>query len=106
MRKILFFITLLALATFTFEECKSSKGAASKDVCSKQAAAGEHCCYLDAKEKDGEQTNRCIEITKEQYDKIKDSIKSYESDGAKVNSLDCSSSYLKFGLIALLAALI
>ena len=56
-----------------------------------------HCCYS----KDDAHTNpKCISLTQEQYDNIKDYIKFNRILWGEVNlSVDCYSSFINFGLI-------
>ena len=56
-----------------------------------------HCCYS----KDDAHVNaKCISLTQEQYDNIKDYIKFNRILWGEVNlSVDCYSSFINFGLI-------
>ena len=77
--------------------------------------AGDHCCYIKATlEKDGDkmELNRCGEITQKDYDAIDETIKQaiadYEKIGikAKIDTLDCKSSYILLSLFSLLLFLL
>ena len=67
---------------------------------------GSHCCFLKQKGKVAGvtlTTQTCEEITKEEYDNIKNYKKQLEKDcGCSVKKIDCISSYLTFSLLSLI----
>ena len=70
---------------------------------------GSYCCFIKLKEKIAGvtfTTQSCEELTKAEYDNIKDYKKKYEKDCASENcsvkKIDCRSSYLTFSLLSLI----
>ena len=69
------------------------------------ANSGTYCCYYKIKSH-GVSAASCLELPKEQKDKIDDYIKNIETSGISVESLDCKSSFIEFGLFSLIFLLL
>ena len=68
-----------------------------------------YCCYVDAKDKDGNESKACMPISEENYNNIKeyiDSLKKLSDGKGKINKFDCNSNYLRISLISLLLFLL
>jgi hypothetical protein len=77
-----------------------------KSTCHDRTPAyADFCCYYKVKAS-GVTVTSCLELTKDQKDKIKDFIKEIEKTGVKVKSLDCKSSFIQFGLFSLIFLLL
>ena len=77
-----------------------------KSIChDKTPAYADFCCYYKVKIS-GVTVSSCLELTKDQKDKINDFIKEIEKTGVKVKSLDCKSSFIQFGLFSLIFLLL
>ena len=97
--------------------CYDKTSASSSDDCKdlKVSEDGNHCCYLYGKaEYEGKtsESERCIEITNEDYDNIDDYIDnakdSAEKAGGKVKKyeIDCNSSFLTNSLLSIILFLL
>ena len=97
--------------------CYDKTSASSSDDCKdlKVSEDGNHCCYLYGKaEYKGEtsESERCIEITNEDYDNIDDYIDKVkdnaEKAGGKVKKyeIDCNSSFLTNSLLSIILFLL
>lgn len=109
----IFIFVMLTSFIFTDDSAKKYCGGtdakSAKDCKNLELISGySHCCYLDGKDKDGNDSKGCVPVTEENYNKIKDYIDSLKklSNGGKINKLDCNSNYLKISLISLLLILL
>ena len=75
----------------------------------------DHCCYFKGSANINGQKielNQCVELTQTRYDKIDETIKEIigeaerEGGTAKVDTLDCKSSYIILSLFSLLLFLL
>ena len=66
----------------------------------------DYCCYAKGKDKNKQSLSGCVTVKKENYNKIKDFIKSLEDDGYEVKKLDCNSSYLELGVLSIILLLL
>ena len=68
---------------------------------------GYHCCY-SRETYNGVDTYQCFDLNRDEYNKIKETIKDIENSfynlgyELKIKSLDCNSYYLQLGLISLI----
>ena len=104
-------LSLLLLSYINTGEC-DDKGSAEKasDCNDLQVSAGKkYCCYAKVENKDGS-FGFCEELTKDEYDKIKDYIKKREEEAKEFNlkmkKLDCHSFYLTGSLLSLILILL
>ena len=107
---ILITFCLLSFINSTCEPDEENNKIRDDDDCTKRAFSEDEvaneaykCCYLkqkvDAVTFKGNRY-QCITINQNQYNYIKDLIKSYENEaGVKDVSIDCKSSYIKLGLL-------
>ena len=104
--KILTILVSILLLTYinTSSECEGTKGKKADDCkdLKKDDSEG-YCCYIKSKKGD-DTAEGCVEISKDNYNNIKDFIKTMEkdADGAKVKKLDCYSVYLTGSLLSLI----
>ncbi len=91
------------------DECNSKESASSKKDCKDLKTDSYKCCFLKAKDKDGEGSS-CMSVTKEEYDNIKDYIKKMEelgkSEDLKIKKLDCKSIYLELSVLSFILLLL
>lgn len=97
-------ISILLLTYINTEDCtgaKASKADDCKDL-EKNDSDG-YCCYTKYKEGDNTKEN-CIEISKDNYNKIKDYIKEVEEKNKNfdIKKIDCYSVYLTGSLLSLI----
>ena len=117
--KVISFIILFCLIIYinTIEKCNSKDNAISSNDCKNLQLTNPeyHCCYYKGSNESGgnkEELNKCVELTKEQYDKIDETIEKAIEDYKKrgvtttVDSLDCKSFYLVLNLCYLLLLLL
>jgi hypothetical protein len=78
-----------------------------KSTCHDRTPAyADFCCYYKVKAS-GVTVTSCLELTKDQKDKIKDTIDELEkTGGVDVKSLDCKSSFMQLGLFSLIFLLL
>ena len=71
-----------------------------------QSNSGTYCCYYKVKAH-GVTVTSCLPLTKDQKDKIDDTISNLEkTTSVTVESLDCKSSFIEFGLFSLIFLLL
>ena len=91
------------------DECDSKDSASSKKDCKDLQTSAYKCCFIKAKDKDGENSS-CTPVTKENYDNIKDYIKKLEelakSEDLKIKKLDCKSIYLELSVLSFILLLL
>ncbi len=106
--KSLFILISLAIISFVLND-DDCEGLASKySECEKLKVnpSTNHCCFVKY-EYNGQDVKGCMEITKEQYEKIDDLVKENEKEsGVKNFDIDCSSAYLSISLLSLILILI
>ena len=101
---VLISILLLTYINTADTYCNGYEGKKADDCKElKKALSDDYCCYLKSKKGD-DTAEMCVEITKDNYNNIKDYIKTLEknADGAKVKKLDCYSVYLTGSLLSLI----
>ena len=124
--KLEFLLFCLILININCEVVSSCEGDTEKDCTGKTNSDNETCCFVEVEYKkewdeDGSKTNvykDCEGLDKYDIDHIKDLIKIRKSsdnydakkedkdDKVKKYSIKCQSTFLKFGFIGLIAALL
>ncbi len=114
MKSTLFIVSLLIISYINcdHDSCGENK-ASSYDDCKNKKLGGDYkyCCYIKFEDKDGE-TNTCIPLKKDDYDKIDDYIDKLEKESkdegynGSVKDLDCKSHYLELCLLSMLFILL
>lgn len=109
----LYQIILLLLCFSLVLNCSSHSSDASKDVCNKDLTEEEkakgytHCCYIRYKLEKQDERKGCEIYNKYRFDHIKDFLKQmYFEAGTDDFNIECSSSYVKFGLLSLILILL
>ena len=116
--KVKSFLIICSLIIYinTTESCRKHPASSVKD-CKDLGLRenGDHCCYLKASAEIGVEkieVSYCLKITQAEYDKIDETIKEIigeaerEGGTAKVDTLDCKSSYIVLSLFSLLLLLL
>ncbi len=99
--------TMLLSLAYSLNTCTPEGTVSSKSECHNLPLEPQysHCCFGHVKVT-GLELKTCFPVTKEQYDKIDEYMKSYEktaeSQNAKIISFDCISYYLHTTILALL----
>ena len=104
------FHLVILLVSLLINQCSAAcpeVNPSKKSTCHDKTVAnsGSYCCYYKAKA-NGETATMCIELLKEQKEKIDDYIGQVEKAGVSVKSLDCKSSFIEFGLLSLIFLLL
>ena len=105
------FHLVILLVSLLINQCSAATchevNPSKKSTCHDKTVAnsGSYCCYYKAKA-NGETATMCIELLKEQKEKIDDYIGQVETAGVSVKSLDCKSSFIEFGLLSLIFLLL
>jgi hypothetical protein len=106
MKSVHAFVLLLLIAYITCD-CKDSVTDPSVDNCKNNNDGNGYCCYMETPKKTNKK--RCKDITKYEYDHIKDYIefkKVFGGDNEETKDddvkIDCKSYYLQFSLIILI----
>ena len=105
------FHLVILLVSLLINQCSAATchevNPSKKSTCHDKTVAnsGTYCCYYKAKA-NGETGTMCIELLKEQKEKIDDYIDKMEETGVSVKSLDCKSSFIEFGLLSLIFLLL
>jgi hypothetical protein len=104
---IILFASLI-LYIYSDSACNSKTSADKAKDCKDLATsdAEDYCCYAKGKDENKQSLSRCVTITKENYNKIKDYIKSLEDKGYEVKKLDCKSSYLELSVLSIILLLL
>jgi len=105
---IIIFVSFL-LSIYSAEKCdvERSSGSSAKDCNKYEKEDGfPYCCYYKIKGDDGENEG-CIPLTKDNYDKIKDYIKTIENnEHVDIKKLDCKSIYLELSILGFIFLLL
>ena len=109
-------ISLLLLSYINSSECTDKKSPSKDTDCKdlKVSTGNKYCCYykVSGKDDDGKKDtfNYCLELSEDNYNKIKDYIKDIEKAGEDydidVKKLDCYSVYLTGSLLSLILLLL
>lgn len=102
-------ILISFISTDDTKYCGLTTASSAKDCHDLTVQTGyKYCCYVDGKDKDGNESKGCMPVTEENYKNIKDYIDSLKklSTGGKINKFDCNSNYLRISLISLLLFLL
>ncbi len=104
---IILFASLI-LCIYSQSACDSKTQASkAKDCKDLQTTNSEdHCCYAKGKDENSKDISGCVTVTKENYDKIKDFIKSLKDKGYEVKKIDCKSIYLKLSVLSFILLLL
>jgi len=104
------FVILAVLFLYIQNDCEiQNETVSNKEVCwsrtfseeEKNEKKYEHCCYVKYKFLD-ENHQECDGLDKDDYDNIKKYLKYVKMMKIDVETLDCKSSYLKLGALALI----
>ena len=99
--------TMLLSFTYSLNTCDPEGAVSSKSECHNKPLEPQysHCCFGHFKAM-GIEVKSCFPVTKEQYDKTDEYIKSFEKQSeskyAEIISFDCISYYLHTTILALL----
>jgi len=104
--KIILFASLILYILSS--ECSDKKIASGSADCEnlKTSDSDGHCCFAKGKDKNDSPVSTCISVTKSEYDKIKDKIKSLEKEGYEVDKLDCKSIYIELSILSFILLLL
>ena len=99
-------ILLVSILYIYSDDCISVNPSGKSDCHDKSDKSGSSfCCYYKIKV-NGQTSTTCLPLTKEVKEKIKDYIKTAKNTGVEVESLDCKSSFIGFGLLSLIFLLL
>ena len=104
---ILFGSLILSIYSSTLCGDEEATGSSAKD-CQKYETDDEYpyCCFLKGTY-EGTSYETCASLTKQEYDNIKNTIKSYEDeDDLDVKKLDCKSFYLELSILSFILLLL
>lgn len=95
--------TMLISFTHSLSTCSGEGTVSSKSECKNLPFDSKysHCCFSHYK-MIGLEIKTCAPLTKEEYDKIDEYIKSLEKQQVEIISIDCISYYLHTTILALL----
>ena len=116
MRSLVLLISIL-LASFVLNDSCTGKDATKYDDCKnlQKSDPSNYCCFVESEYTVGDKEEKhkgCLEITKKDYDNIKDYVKEIKSEAEKSGvkdisyDIDCSCSYLTISLLGLIILLI
>ena len=106
--KSLFILISLAIISFVLNDDDCEGEASKYSDCEKLKVnpSTNHCCFIKYEYK-GQDVKGCMEITKEQYEKIDEVVKEMEKETeVKDFDIDCSCAYLSISLLSLILILI
>jgi hypothetical protein len=105
--KIILFVSLI-LSIYSSTLCSDDEatGSSAKDCEKYEKDDGfPYCCFLKGTD-EGKSVETCISLTKQQYDNIKNTMKSLEENDYEIKKLDCKSFYLELSILSFILLLL